>query len=74
MPVITEEYLDSLAEEDIIFIRDYIWRRFGKEPKKVEHTAKPAEQKEVPVRDIKPSDVPSCCPHCGGTRFIKYGS
>ena len=74
MPVITEEYLDSLAEEDIIFIRDYIWRCFGKEPNKNEHTVKPVEQMAVPVRDIKPSDVPPCCPHCGGTRFIKYGS
>lgn len=73
MPVITEEYLDSLAEEDIIFIRDYIWRRFGKELKKVEHTAKPAEQKEVPVRDIKPSDVPPCCPHCGQHGGTSYG-
>ena len=44
MPVITEEYLDSLAEEDIIFIRDYIWRCFGKEPNKNEHTVKPVEQ------------------------------
>jgi len=74
MTVITEEYLDSLAEEDIIFIRDYIWRRFGKEPKSDEHTKKPAEQKAVPVRDIKSSDVPLCCPHCGGIRFIKYCS
>ena len=32
MPVITKEYLDSLSEEEIVFIRDYIWQRFGKEP------------------------------------------
>ena len=74
MPVITKEYLDSLPEEDIIFIRDYIWQRFGKEPERKELTdSEPDEQAEGPLRNTRLSDDPSCCPHCGGTRFIKYG-
>ena len=28
--VITKEYLDTLPEETILMIRDYIWNRFGK--------------------------------------------
>ena len=27
--IITKEYLDSLPEETILLIRDYIWNRFG---------------------------------------------
>lgn len=74
MPVITKEYLDSLPEEDIIFIRDYIWQRFGKEPERKEQTdSEPDEQAEEPPRNTRLSDDPSCCPHCGGTHFIKYG-
>ena len=74
MPVITKEYLDSLPEEDIIFIRDYIWQRFGKEPERKEQTdSEPDEQAEGPLRNTRLSDDPSGCPHCGGTRFIKYG-
>ena len=75
MPVITKEYLDSLSEEEIVFIRDYIWQRFGKEPECEEQTeAKPAEQINEPYRGTRSSDVPQCCPHCGGAHFIKYGS
>ena len=32
MPAITREYLDSLPEETIFMIRDYIWERFGNKP------------------------------------------
>lgn len=32
MPAITREYLDSLPEETINMIRDYIWERFGNKP------------------------------------------
>ena len=33
MAQITKEYLDSLSEDDIIFIRNYIWKRFGRSSK-----------------------------------------
>ena len=32
MPAITKQYLDSLPEETILMIRDYIWERFGNKP------------------------------------------
>ena len=37
---ITKEYLDSLPEETILMIRDYIWNRFGKNPGSVKAASK----------------------------------
>jgi hypothetical protein len=44
--VITKEYLDTLPEETILMIRDYIWNRFGKNP---------ATVKNVSMRESKTS-------------------
>ena len=37
--VITKEYLDTLPEETILMIRDYIWNRFGKNPGTVKNVS-----------------------------------
>ena len=74
MPVITKEYLDLLPEEDIIFIRDYIWQRFGKEQERKEQTdTGPAQQAEEPLHDTRLPDDPSCCPYCGRNHLINTG-
>ena len=64
---ITREFLDSLSEEDINFIRSYIEERFGKNSKK----RKSAESKQA----NKPasSDQKPPCPVCGGSHVIKWG-
>ena len=61
MIVITKEYLDSLPDEDIIFIRDYIWQRFGKGPERKEQIdSEPDEQAEEPLRNTRLSNDSSC--------------
>ena len=83
MIAITREYLDSLPEETILFIRDYIWNRFGNGPAEekkhtddtVEQTEEPdpADDKSVPQNRMSPVPSEKCCPDCSSKRYIKWG-
>lgn len=66
MTAITKEYLDSLDDETIMFIRDYIWNRFGKENG---NSKKPAAKKNSKASFSSERK----CPHCAGTHVIKWG-
>ena len=73
MAQITKEYLDSLSEDDIIFIRNYIWNRFGRSSRS--HAKKKIEKGEdVDAEHHSDSfERPSCCPNCSSKHFIRYG-
>lgn len=66
---ITREFLDSLPEKDILFIRDYIWEKFGKGSMKEE----PAEDSAKEKKTGSFSEERPPCPECGGTSIIKWG-
>ncbi len=72
MAKITKEYLDSLSEDDIIFIRDYIWNRFGRSPRS--HTKKIKKGEDDDTDHHRNSfERPTCCPNCSSMHFIRYG-
>ncbi|MBR2676794.1 MAG: hypothetical protein IKE28_07780, partial [Solobacterium sp.] len=73
MAKITKEYLDSLSEDDIIFIRDYIWNRFGRSPRS--YRKKKIEKGKDDDTDHHSDSLErtSCCPNCSSMHFIRYG-
>ena len=68
MTSVTKEYLDSLPEETILFIRDYIWNRFG-----TGQSEKTDDRKKTKENDLSSSCTIRTCPDCGSQRVIRWG-